>query len=94
MSLPKLKRITVSRYSLGNGNRSKCSIFILGDQYMITGLIVTGLTIIWGLRLSLYLFKRNFNKEEDFRYQNFRKRWKTHVKLKALLYVFLDTVHI
>lgn len=68
---------------------SAVSSLILGDQYTITGLIVTGLTIIWGLRLSLYLFKRNFNKEEDFRYQNFRKKWKTHVKLKALLYVFL-----
>lgn len=35
---------------------------------MIIGLIVIGLIIIWGLRLFLYLFKRNFNKEEDFRY--------------------------
>lgn len=68
---------------------SAVSSLIIGDQYSITGLILTGLSIIWGLRLSLYLFKRNFNKTEDFRYQNLRKKWKTHIKLKSLLYVFI-----
>lgn len=68
---------------------SAVSSLILGNQYSLTGLIVTGLTIIWGVRLSAYLFKRNFNKPEDFRYQNFKRKWSTNLRLKALVYVFL-----
>lgn len=35
--------------------------------------IVFLLSVIWGLRLSIYLFIRNKGKAEDFRYQQFRK---------------------
>ncbi len=38
-------------------------------------LLVTVLTTLWGMRLTLYLGKRNLGKEEDYRYQNFRKRY-------------------
>ena len=31
------------------------------------------LTTVWGLRLSLFLLKRNWGKGEDYRYQQFRK---------------------
>ena len=31
------------------------------------------MVIIWGLRLSIYLFWRNSGKGEDFRYRQFRK---------------------
>ncbi len=34
--------------------------------------LVVTLAAIWGLRLSIYLAKRNIGKGEDFRYQNFR----------------------
>ncbi len=37
--------------------------------------IVSILVSIWGIRLSLYLTWRNWNKGEDFRYQNFRKQF-------------------
>lgn len=33
------------------------------------------LVIIWGLRLSIYLAWRNYRKGEDFRYQEFRKKY-------------------
>jgi len=36
-------------------------------------LIVLILTTIWGLRLSIHIFIRNFGKGEDFRYQQFRQ---------------------
>lgn len=38
-------------------------------------LLVTILATIWGVRLSLYLAWRNWGKEEDFRYQNFRQKY-------------------
>jgi steroid 5-alpha reductase family enzyme len=44
-------------------------------EYHITQVVITVLTIIWGLRLATHIFIRNFGKEEDFRYRNFRKNW-------------------
>lgn len=37
--------------------------------------LLMGLLSIWGLRLSVYLFWRNFGKGEDFRYREFRKKY-------------------
>ncbi|GAB4417064.1 MAG: DUF1295 domain-containing protein [Anaerolineae bacterium] len=37
--------------------------------------LITILTVIWGLRLSLYLAWRNRGKGEDYRYQQFRQRF-------------------
>jgi len=52
--------------------------------------LVTILTIIWGVRLAYYLFKRNWNKPEDYRYVNMRKRWGTNfVYLKIFLNVYV-----
>lgn len=41
-------------------------------------IIVLLMVILWGLRLSIYIFFRNKGKEEDFRYQEFRKRYGEH----------------
>ena len=38
-------------------------------------LLVLVLVLIWGLRLSIYLGWRNIGKAEDFRYQEFRKKY-------------------
>jgi steroid 5-alpha reductase family enzyme len=35
--------------------------------------MITALVTLWGLRLSIYLFWRNFGHGEDYRYQQFRK---------------------
>lgn len=45
--------------------------------------------LLWGLRLSYYLFKRNYNKIEDFRYQDMRKRWGDKVNINAYFKVFM-----
>src|SRR5690606_20123253 len=65
------------------------SSFVLSGEFNFTKLIMLQVVILWGMRLSLYLFKRNWNKEEDFRYQAMRKAWKTNVKLKAFFKVFV-----
>lgn len=52
--------------------------------------ISIGLIVIWGLRLSIYLGKRNWGKPEDYRYVNMRKRWGNSFPLiKAFINVFL-----
>lgn len=48
------------------------------------------LVTIWGVRLFWHLARRNWNKPEDYRYVNMRKRWGTTlVNLKAFLNVFV-----
>lgn len=45
--------------------------------------------LLWGLRLSIYLGIRNSQKEEDFRYKNWRKEWGDMFYIKSFLQVFL-----
>lgn len=39
--------------------------------------VITILVALWGLRLAYYLYRRNWSKDEDYRYVNMRKRWGT-----------------
>ena len=41
-------------------------------------IILVILVCLWGLRLSLYLARRNWGKGEDFRYQQFRQKYGAH----------------
>src|SRR5690554_7689138 len=50
--------------------------FLLSGTFNITKLVISSLVTLWGLRLSTYLFIRNFNKPEDFRYVKMRNGWK------------------
>ena len=42
------------------------------QEHSLRSKIVLTLAIIWGLRLFIYLLWRSWNKEEDYRYQQFR----------------------
>ena len=52
-------------------------------------LLVSTLVTIWGGRLALYLFFRNRNKGEDWRYAKWRKQWGEKAMSKAFIRVFL-----
>jgi steroid 5-alpha reductase family enzyme len=62
---------------------------IYQNLYDIQSLVITLLVMIWGFRLFFYIGIRNFNKPEDFRYVEMKKKWKTNLKLKAYFYVFM-----
>ncbi|MHA6260751.1 DUF1295 domain-containing protein [Sporosarcina sp. CAU 1771] len=49
--------------------------FFASELMTVRSILVTVLVLLWGLRLAYYLFKRNWNKPEDYRYVNMRKRW-------------------
>lgn len=52
--------------------------------------IVTAEILLWGLRLSWHIGRRNWNKPEDFRYQAMRVKWQGRgEKLKAYVNIFL-----
>ena len=62
---------------------------IYTENFSAISLSVTALVLLWGLRLFFYIGLRNWSKPEDYRYVNMRNKWKTHLKLKAFLKVFM-----
>ncbi|MBS7530809.1 DUF1295 domain-containing protein [Hazenella sp. IB182353] len=52
-------------------------------------IILTILVTIWGLRLSGYIYIRGRGKEEDYRYQDMRKRWGDRVALISFVRVYM-----
>ena len=53
-----------------------------------TGRVLLALTTLWGLRLSGYLWLRNYGKPEDFRYVAMRKHYGKNFTLISLFTVF------
>ncbi len=62
----------------------------LFSAFDIRSNVVFILILLWGLRLSYHLFLRNWNKEEDFRYQEMRKKWGDKQEIKAFVNVFMS----
>ncbi|HMP15620.1 MAG TPA: DUF1295 domain-containing protein, partial [Gemmatales bacterium] len=54
-----------------------------------TALLVLLLIILWGARLSIYLFWRNRDKPEDKRYRAIRERQGEGFHIKSLWIIFL-----
>ena len=64
--------------------------FLSAKNQGTRAVILTALVTIWAFRLFIYITLRNWNKPEDFRYINMRKRWgNSFPMLKAFLNVFL-----
>jgi len=57
--------------------------------HSVESIVVTGLVLLWGMRLSIYLFIRNWNKPEDFRYAAWRKGWGRHWVRSSIFKVYL-----
>lgn len=51
--------------------------------------VINALIWIWAMRLSGYLFLRNWRKPEDFRYADFRKKWSGSWVLNSIIKVYL-----
>jgi steroid 5-alpha reductase family enzyme len=64
-------------------------LFLFNPVIYPAKIIVMLFTLVWGLRLSLHILKRNFGKPEDFRYAQWRKDWGKSFIIKSFLYVFM-----
>ena len=51
--------------------------------------LVMALVLVWGLRLSIHIVRRNWGKPEDFRYAAMRRKWGQAVRVKAFFFVFM-----
>jgi len=64
------------------------SYFLVGDSG-IRGLLANILVSIWGLRLAWYIYTRNKNKDEDYRYLAWRNEWGKWFYLRSYAQVYL-----
>src|SRR5689334_19669013 len=51
--------------------------------------LVSVMVFCWAIRLSVYIFLRNRNKSEDFRYLQWRKEWGKSVIWRSYLQIFI-----
>ncbi|MEG0077619.1 DUF1295 domain-containing protein [Anaerorhabdus sp.] len=64
-------------------------IFYFMFEHTLGTLLFTVLLTIWGVRLFLHIYKRNYGKPEDFRYAAWRKEWGEWVVLRSFFQVYL-----
>ena len=75
-------------WSLGFITTTVTSMIVF-NNISISASIVTTMVVLWGLRLSGYLYIRNHGKPEDWRYAKFREEWKPNENIQAYLKVFV-----
>lgn len=63
--------------------------FFLEKEMELRSIITTVLVSIWGLRLAWHIYRRNRGKEEDYRYQQWRKEWGKWFYIRSYLQVYL-----
>jgi steroid 5-alpha reductase family enzyme len=65
----------------------------LGGGYWLRSAMVAAMTGIWGFRLAIYLLAtRVIGQPEEGRYRELRRKWKTNITLKFLLFFEFQAV--
>ncbi len=60
---------------------------LLGGGYWLRAAMIGAMVVIWGMRLTVYLLTtRIIGHPEEGRYQELRRRWKTHLPIKFLAF--------
>jgi len=59
------------------------------NNFSAERLLITAMVSLWGLRLFYHILKRNFGKEEDFRYKDMREKWGKKQVINAFFKVYM-----
>ena len=62
---------------------------LAGGVYSLRGLLVSGLVLVWGIRLAAHIHSRNRGRGEDKRYRKWREEWGKWFVLRSFLQVFM-----
>lgn len=74
-----IRNVSIVDLFWGIGFIIACLIYLmLSEGYELRKIMIFSMICIWGLRLTVYLFFRNRGKGEDFRYQEFRRKYGAH----------------
>lgn len=83
------KRNDVADIAWGLGYVMLCAFLFMSYPASPVSILLYLLVAVWGLRLSVHIYKRNKNKTEDFRYKAWRDEWGKFFFLRSYLQVFL-----
>ena len=83
------KRNDVADIAWGLGYVLLCAFHAATKTMHPIVLICYVLVFLWGIRLSVFIYSRNKNKSEDFRYMQWRKEWGRSFFLRSFLQVYL-----
>jgi steroid 5-alpha reductase family enzyme len=83
------KRNDVADIAWGIGYIILCVYLFVSYPVLPISTLLYSLVTLWGLRLSMYIYTRNKNKTEDFRYKAWRDEWGKIFYLRSYLQVFL-----
>lgn len=74
-----IKNVSIVDLFWGTGFVIVNAVYFLSlGGYYTRNILLLALVSLWGLRLSIYLAWRNIGKGEDFRYQEFRRKYGAH----------------
>jgi steroid 5-alpha reductase family enzyme len=65
------------------------TLWYQSHQHTLPQLLITILILLWGLRLSGYIFMRKLGKPEDFRYQQWRHSWGKYFVIRSYFQIFI-----
>ena len=83
------KRNDIADIAWGLGYILVCIYLFFTQPHQMLSMILYGLVITCGLRLSFHIYLRNKGKTEDFRYRVWREEWGTSFAWRSYLQVFL-----
>lgn len=63
--------------------------YVYGKSFALVQTIATALVLVWGVRLSYRIGRRNIGKEEDFRYKKWREEWGRWVVVRSFFQIFM-----
>lgn len=63
--------------------------YFYGHSFALVQTVVTAFVLVWGIRLSYRIGRRNIGKEEDFRYKKWREEWGKWVIPRSFFQIFM-----
>ena len=84
-----IKRNDIADIAWGLGFVAIVIFLFITQAPTLQSIIVYILTIIWGLRLAIYITLRSKGKPEDFRYKKWRNEWGKYFVIRSYLQVYL-----
>lgn len=84
-----LKNNGIADIAYGGGFLLLTWISHISGLHAVGGFILTGMVTMWSARLVYRIFRKNFNKSEDFRYKQWRDAWGKSFIIRSFFQIYV-----